>query len=188
MFASPPVGVLLASSSASTFGTLYVALGGASMIALRTFGWRPVLFVLAVVWVSDSAAYYVGRRFGKRKLAPVVSPKKTFEGSGDSSAGGSSSGFSRAASLSDRERGRPRPPRRRGGRACRRRDLLESTFKRSCDVKDSGGSSRATAGFSTGSTPFFTSRPPSSRSRTSCRRSFRGEEADRPDGCHRLDR
>jgi phosphatidate cytidylyltransferase len=35
---------------------------------------------MAVVWVSDSAAYFVGRRFGRRKLAPAVSPGKTWEG------------------------------------------------------------------------------------------------------------
>ena len=80
MFSSPPVGVLLASSASSVFATLYIALGAASVIVLRSLSWRPVLFLLAVVWASDSAAYYAGRRFGRRKLAPVVSPKKTIEG------------------------------------------------------------------------------------------------------------
>ena len=39
-----------------------------------------VLASMAVVWVSDSAAYFAGRRFGKRKLAPVTSPGKSWEG------------------------------------------------------------------------------------------------------------
>jgi phosphatidate cytidylyltransferase len=39
-----------------------------------------VLFLLAVVWASDSGSYFVGTFFGKKKLAPHISPSKTFEG------------------------------------------------------------------------------------------------------------
>jgi phosphatidate cytidylyltransferase len=43
---------------------------------------RPaqLLFVLGVVWIADSAAYLTGRRFGHRRLAPTISPGKTWEG------------------------------------------------------------------------------------------------------------
>ncbi len=43
-------------------------------------GPEMVLFLLVLVWVSDSAAYFVGRRWGRTKLAPQLSPGKTREG------------------------------------------------------------------------------------------------------------
>ena len=39
-----------------------------------------LLALLAIVWIADTAAYFVGRRFGRHKLAPSISPGKTWEG------------------------------------------------------------------------------------------------------------
>jgi len=39
-----------------------------------------LLALIAVVWIADTAAYFAGRRFGRRKLAPTISPGKTWEG------------------------------------------------------------------------------------------------------------
>jgi phosphatidate cytidylyltransferase len=46
-----------------------------------TEGRRGLMFLLVCIWVSDSAAYYAGRAFGRRKLAPEISPNKTVVGS-----------------------------------------------------------------------------------------------------------
>jgi phosphatidate cytidylyltransferase len=45
------------------------------------FGAWVVLYVMAMTWTTDAGAYFVGRRFGKHKLAPSLSPNKTIEGS-----------------------------------------------------------------------------------------------------------
>ena len=139
LFSSSSVPALLPSAAASAFATLYVGAGGAAFVGLRSRGWKPVLFLLAVVWAGDSAAYYVGRRWGKRKLAPVVSPKKTWEGFWGQMAGGTAAGAAAAALSTE-------PSQLLVGAGLGAGlsavavvgDLVESTFKRSCDVKDSG--------------------------------------------------
>lgn len=51
-----------------------------AMIRLRADGPELLLAVLGVVVVADSAAYFAGRRYGRNKLAPSISPGKTWEG------------------------------------------------------------------------------------------------------------
>lgn len=51
-----------------------------AMITARQFGINFILSVLCVVWVADVAAYFGGRAFGRRKLAPAISPGKSWEG------------------------------------------------------------------------------------------------------------
>lgn len=64
-------------------GLVYVALPAAALIWLRSdpkFGLAAVLFVLAVAWTTDTASYVGGRTLGGPKLAPRISPKKTWSG------------------------------------------------------------------------------------------------------------
>jgi phosphatidate cytidylyltransferase len=60
----------------------YLGFSLACLIFLRIMvgGWFFVLFTFCVVWVGDTAAYYVGRSMGRIKFAPSISPKKTWEG------------------------------------------------------------------------------------------------------------
>ena len=71
----------LSAAASTVFGVLAIALPATAMCYLRSFSPRAVLLLLLLVWVCDSCAYYFGRRFGRHRLAPVVSPKKSWEGS-----------------------------------------------------------------------------------------------------------
>lgn len=51
-----------------------------AMTTLRQVGPLLLLTMMAAVWIADSAAYFVGKRFGRHKLAPSISPGKTWEG------------------------------------------------------------------------------------------------------------
>jgi len=71
----------LASVSASLFPALYIGLPISAMIGIRALsGPRGLFLLMLTVIVSDSMQYYSGRLFGRRPLAPMVSPKKTIEG------------------------------------------------------------------------------------------------------------
>jgi len=75
---------VLADTSATLFGSLYLGLPLGTLAALRIDfprdGRLVLLLLLATIVVSDSAQYYTGRAFGRRPLSPAISPKKTIEG------------------------------------------------------------------------------------------------------------
>ena len=71
----------LAGAGTTAWGVLSIALPATTLCYLRAQSARSVLFLFLIVWACDSGAYYFGRRFGRHRLAPVVSPKKTWEGS-----------------------------------------------------------------------------------------------------------
>lgn len=61
-------------------GSLYVGLGFYYLIATRDAGLEYIIYALIVVWTTDSGAYFTGRKIGKNKLWPEISPNKTVEG------------------------------------------------------------------------------------------------------------
>jgi phosphatidate cytidylyltransferase len=96
-----------------------------------------LLFALVIIWVGDTAAYFVGRAIGKHKLAPALSPNKSWEGSVASILGALlvAAVFSKWLTV-------PLPHLLAmavvGNVAGQAGDLLESAYKRSAGVKDSG--------------------------------------------------
>jgi phosphatidate cytidylyltransferase len=65
----------------SAFGVLAVVAAWAALVLLFVeFGAWCLISMMALIWFADVAAYFTGRAFGRRKLAPAVSPGKTWEG------------------------------------------------------------------------------------------------------------
>ena len=80
-----PFDKMIASVGATILGVLYIPFLGSHLIAIRT-GFEPALsahllsFFFMVLMGADAGAYYIGRALGKHKLAPSISPGKTWEG------------------------------------------------------------------------------------------------------------
>jgi phosphatidate cytidylyltransferase len=110
--------------------------------ALAVLDLRPheALLVLAVAWIADTAAYFAGRRWGRHKLAPSISPGKTWEGA----AGGLVAAAAYAIILSMFAGGGNKDAALFVGVAALLvaasivGDLFESAAKRQAGVKDSG--------------------------------------------------
>jgi len=67
-------------ASATLLGVLYIFATWRAAIFLRARSEYWLLFALALTWLGDIAAYYAGRALGRHKLAPRISPAKSWEG------------------------------------------------------------------------------------------------------------
>jgi len=77
-----PLSQALPDSAVSFLLLPYIGVSLASMVLVRSYsnGALFLLYVMLLVWTGDTAAYYVGRAIGRRKLAPRISPGKSWEG------------------------------------------------------------------------------------------------------------
>jgi len=71
---------ILPQVASALFGAFYTFAPWRFSIDLRRISIHLLFFALALNWVGDTAAYYAGRAFGRHPLAPVISPKKSWEG------------------------------------------------------------------------------------------------------------
>lgn len=146
----------LSSASATVSGALYT--GGTLSFAVflralpEVHGTSPpapwegpllLIFPLWVTWAGDTAAYFAGKKLGRRRLAPQVSPGKTVEGGLAGLAGASAAGFAAGFLLDDYANFPLAPPAGAAvglilGVAGQVGDLAESLLKREAGMKDSG--------------------------------------------------
>jgi phosphatidate cytidylyltransferase len=124
-------------------GVLYIGVGWLGILLLRDrpFGFENLFFLLLVVWANDIGAYAAGRLFGGRRLAPRLSPAKTWSGAGGGLVCAVVAGLCVALYFHAGQAGQFRAE----GLAAvvsifaQAGDLLESAMKRRFGRKDSGG-------------------------------------------------
>jgi phosphatidate cytidylyltransferase len=125
-------------SSSALFLVAFPLSYAVKLHAFSEQGPRVLLFALTLTWAADTFAYFAGRAFGKHPLAPHISPKKTWEGSVASMIGSLLVAYAFSFFLKI-----PLPHlfamAALGNIAGQMGDLLESAYKRSAGVKDSGG-------------------------------------------------
>jgi phosphatidate cytidylyltransferase len=135
-----PMVEALPSASISASALLLVAFPLSFAVRLHGFGpagQKLLLFALAITWAGDTVAYFVGRAVGKHPFAPILSPKKTWEGAFGGFIGSLLVGVAFSKWI-----GAPiwqmLAMAALGSVAGQVGDLLESAYKRSAGVKDSG--------------------------------------------------
>ncbi|MDP2858185.1 MAG: phosphatidate cytidylyltransferase [Bacillota bacterium] len=123
--------------AATIYCIVYVPLTFAHIVLLRDLGVWPAATAVAATWACDVAAYFVGKSFGRHKMAPSVSPNKSWEGFWAGLAGSAAAvwALSRFTGLG------PGLSVVAGiilSLAAQAGDLAESCIKRFCSVKDAG--------------------------------------------------
>ena len=125
------------------FGVMYIGLAGVALLLLRhdpDAGRDNVVFLFLVIWASDISAYLAGRSIGGPKLAPRISPNKTWSGSVGGLLGAISVGVVAAILIgSEVSAWQVALVAALLGLATQSGDMFESWIKRRFGVKDSSG-------------------------------------------------
>jgi len=133
-----PVDQGLAALGTVAYGLPYLALPAASLYHLQRLDPWVLMLLFAMVWLGDTAGFYCGKRWGRHKMAPVVSPNKTWEGAAASML----AAIVAAGLWSYWRLGTVRPEllglAALTSVAAQTGDLVESLIKRGAGVKDSG--------------------------------------------------
>jgi phosphatidate cytidylyltransferase len=140
IFSQRPLSEALGNIGLSSAGLIFVALPLTALVRLHAvaeIGRRLLLFVLVLVWTGDTAAYFTGRAFGRRRMAPHLSPGKTWEGAVGNLVGSLAIGLAFARWLQIGV-GHMLLMAALGSVAGQAGDLLESAYKRCAGAKDSG--------------------------------------------------
>jgi phosphatidate cytidylyltransferase len=138
LLARTPLDEVIPALGILCFGIPYFAAPIAALQHLQRIDPWLVFLLCMIVWLGDAAAYYVGRALGRHKMAPVVSPNKTWEGA----AGGFAASLAATAVWSVWRLGHVEPSllgvAALTAAAAQVGDLMESLLKRGAGVKDSG--------------------------------------------------
>ena len=138
LFSRTPLEETLPALGILGFGIPYFALPIAALHRLQEIDPWVVFLLMAIVWLGDTAAYYVGSRMGRHTMAPTISPKKSWEGA----AAGFITGLVAAAVWSALRLDSIDPlvlaVAALTAVAAQIGDLVESMIKRGAGVKDSG--------------------------------------------------
>jgi phosphatidate cytidylyltransferase len=135
-----PMYEVLPGMAASAAGLLFVALPFSYLVRIDEIdrsGRRLVLFTLFLMWAGDTLAYFVGKALGRVKMAPDLSPKKTWEGAFANLIGSLLIGFAFARWM-DVDPTTMLVIAALANIAGQLGDLIESAYKRGAAAKDSG--------------------------------------------------
>lgn len=141
LFGRQPVEEALGGLSVSSAALIFLVLPLSTVVRLDGIGLvgrKLLLFTLVLVWVGDTAAYFVGRSIGRLPMAPKLSPKKTWEGAAANLLGSVLVAVVAQRWITEVPLEHLIGMAALANIAGQAGDLLESAYKRSAGMKDSG--------------------------------------------------